>query len=78
MQLLDNASFLNETSGLGYSPLKAYENKYVYNLIIQQKSKFLFTGNTIDLNRYLTSINRNIKQEQVGTNVDDNNWIHSK
>ena len=72
--------FLNETSGLGYSPLKAYENKYVYNLIGgREKSNSLFTGNSIDLNRYLTSVRRNAKQDQeVGTNVDDRNWMDSE
>ena len=72
---LSNAIVLNETSGLGYSPLKAYENKYVYNLI---DKKHLYTANTIDLNRYFTSINRFIKQEQIGTNVDDDNWLYRK
>jgi len=73
---LNSLGFLNETSGLSYSPLKAYENKYVYNLV---GGKDLFTGNSIDLNRYLTSISRNPRQDQeVGTNLDDKNWIDSK
>lgn len=73
---LSRAVFLNETSGLGYSPLKAHENKYVYNRI--QQKNFLFTANTIDLNRYFTSINRYTKQEQIATNVNDDGWINSQ
>lgn len=73
---LSRAIFLNETSGLGYSPLKAHENKYVYNQI--HKKNLLFTANTIDLNRYFTSINRYINQEQIATNVNDDSWINSE
>ena len=73
---LENSVVLNETSGLGYSPLRAYENKYVYNYI--EKSKFLYTANTIDLNRYFTSINKDVDQFRISTNMHDNNWLHSK
>ena len=73
---LDEAIVLNETSGVGFSPLRAYENKYVYNRI--EANNFLYTANTIDLNRHFTSINRQNGQERVSTNVDDNNWLLSK
>jgi hypothetical protein len=65
-----------EMSGIGYSPLRAYENKYVYNYV--QKNKLLYTANSIDLNRYFTSINRLSGQERISTNVDDTNWLYRK
>lgn len=66
----------NETSGLGYSPLRGFENKYVYNYI--DANNYLFTANTIDLNRYFTSINKETDQDRISTNMHDNNWLHSK
>jgi len=63
-----------EISGIGYSPLRAHENKYVYNYV--EKNKLLYTANSIDLNRYFTSINRLSGQEKISTNVDDTNWLH--
>jgi hypothetical protein len=66
----------NETSGLGYSPLRGFENKYVYNYI--DTNNYLFTANTIDLNRYFTSINKETDQDRISTNMHDNNWLHSK
>ena len=71
---------INETSGIGYSPLRAYENKYIYNYVDNDdKVKYLYTDNSIDLNRYFSSINRVFDQDnRISTNVDDNNWLNSK
>ncbi len=74
--ILENALILNETSGIGFSPLRAYENKFAYNYVPQ--NNYLFIANTFDLNRYFTSINRLIDQDSVDTNVNDNNWLYSK
>ncbi len=69
---------INETSGIGYSPLRAYENKYIYNYVNTDKTnKYLYTANSIDLNRYFSSINRVFDQDKISTNVDDNNWLYS-
>lgn len=67
---------LNETSGLGLSPLKAYENNYFYHY--DEDRSNLYTGNSIDLNGYFTSVNRLGEQDRLTTNVDDNNWIYSE
>ena len=69
-------SEFNETSGIGYSPLRAYESKYVYNYV--EKNGYLYTANSIDVNRYFTSINRFNEQDRVSTNVDSAAWLHSE
>jgi hypothetical protein len=69
-------SEFNETSGIGYSPLRAYESKYVYNYV--EKNRYLYTANSIDVNRYFTSINRFNEQDRVSTNVDSAAWLHSE
>lgn len=67
---------INETSGVAYSPIKAFESTYFYNY--DSDSGNLYTGNSIDLNRYFTSLNRLGDQDRLSTNVDDNNWIYRK
>jgi hypothetical protein len=71
-----SAFVINETSGIGFSPIRAYENKYAYNYV--DSTKTLYTANSIDLNRYFTSINKAYDQDRISTNVDDNNWLFSK
>ncbi len=66
---------VNETSGIGYTPLKAYDTKYLYNYVRQTNT--LYTAAALDLNRHFTSINRISEQSTVSTNLDDSNWLHS-
>lgn len=71
----DKEKFLNESSGVGYVPLRANENKYIYNFV--EENNYLYTGNSIDLNEFFSSINLQSDQYKISTNVDDNNWINS-
>ncbi|CAF0729646.1 unnamed protein product [Brachionus calyciflorus] len=68
----EKSYIINETSGIGQAPLKAYESKYAYNFVNER----LYTANSIDLNRFFTSINGLYDQDRISTNVDDNNWIN--
>lgn len=62
---------------MAYSPLKAYESTYFYDY--DSATGNLYTGNSIDLNRYFTSLNRlGNDEDRLTTNVDDNNWIYRK
>ncbi|RNA40880.1 Semaphorin [Brachionus plicatilis] len=67
-----NPYIINETSGVGQAPLKAYESKYAYNYANNR----LYAANSIDLNRFYTSINGLYDQDRITTNVDDNTWLN--
>ena len=76
---ISSSLFRNESSGIGIAPLRAFEKNYVYNYISEKR--YLFSANSIDLNRHFTSINRlNMDDESylISTNIDDRGWIHSK
>lgn len=71
-------SILNETSGLGLIPIRAFDNKYIYNYVDNQRMQsVLFAANALDLNRHFTGISQIVDQNAITTNLDDNNWLNS-